>query len=135
MRGRYIVNSLCIPDKDHDLPFGALIAGWGQTAKDGRTSDVINKIYVPIFPLENCQKNYMNLGTIDDDMTCFGGQGGKDSCMGDSGGPLVEKTEQRAYVIGVVSWGIPCAEKTFPTIYTKVTKYIEWIQTNIKYKY
>lgn len=55
------------------------------------------------------------------------------SLQGDSGGPLLlqESTQGGRWAIaGVVSWGIRCAEPGNPGVYTRVTKYREWIQAN-----
>ena len=51
--------------------------------------------------------------------------------QGDSGGPLFycdAKCEQ----IGIVSFGIGCAEKRYPGVYTRVSKYINWIGKIVK---
>jgi trypsin len=36
----------------------------------------------------------------------------------------------RFVIIGVVSFGIPCALKGYPGVYTQVSKYIDWINKN-----
>lgn len=59
-------------------------------------------------------------------MICAGlTQGGKDACQGDSGGPLVVNSVQ----VGVVSWGIGCAQAGYPGVYASVPNLRSWISS------
>ncbi|KAK9758495.1 Trypsin [Popillia japonica] len=51
---------------------------------------------------------------------------GEGACHGDSGGPLVANGK----LIGVVSWGNPCAIES-PDVFTRVSSYVNWINSNI----
>jgi len=63
---------------------------------------------------------------------------GTDSCNGDSGGALYRWIEGVPTMIAVVSrgWGSlgedGCAELNYPGIYTRTSKYIDWIKENTK---
>ena len=62
---------------------------------------------------------------------CAGNKNGIDSCHGDSGGPLVCLVDKEVLVVGIVSYGIGCADKSgIPGVYTNVAKYHDWI-TNL----
>jgi len=67
---------------------------------------------------------------ITDSMICanYTGDVAKGSCQGDSGGPLVVNTNQGWQQIGVVSYGVGCADAAFPDVYARVGKFTSWIK-------
>ncbi|KDR19585.1 Serine protease snake [Zootermopsis nevadensis] len=67
-------------------------------------------------------------------MICAGDpQGMNDTCNGDSGGPLqVKTTESNAYfIVGITSYGPSVCGGSTPGIYTRVNKYLDWIESII----
>lgn len=46
--------------------------------------------------------------------------------QGDSGGPLTVGGK----LVGLVSWANGCASTSYPTVYTRVPSYVDWIKTN-----
>ncbi|WP_414731049.1 trypsin-like serine protease, partial [Vibrio vulnificus] len=71
---------------------------------------------VPVVSNDECRRAYRSLTNR---MFCAGvPQGGKDACQGDSGGPAVIKPD--GIQVGVVSYGIGCARKGYPGVYTNV---------------
>ncbi len=59
---------------------------------------------------------------------------GKDSCQGDSGGPLVYRTNvgEPFYQIGITSFGTKECGTGTPAVYTRVSAYLDWIETHLK---
>ena len=53
--------------------------------------------------------------------------------QGDSGGPLIQRDgDGETTVIGIVSWGFnPCGSKGKPSVYTRVSAYVDWIQDHV----
>ncbi|XP_030380037.1 transmembrane protease serine 9 [Scaptodrosophila lebanonensis] len=113
----------------------ATVSGWGWTQEnqaEGERADVLRKATVKIWDNEACERSYHALGksnTISDSQLCAGYENGRiDSCWADSGGPLMSKEH---HLLGVVSTGIGCARPGLPGIYTRVSKYVQWIQNVI----
>jgi hypothetical protein len=52
--------------------------------------------------------------------------------QGDSGGPLVFREDDGSYTeVGIVSFGHESGcEKGYPAVFTRVTSYLDWIETN-----
>jgi hypothetical protein len=49
------------------------------------------------------------------------------SCRGDSGGPLVRRIGKKEELVGLTSWSMGCGHNEFPSVYTDVTKFVQWI--------
>ena len=100
-------------------PDGALavVSGWGTLTPGGSLPSQLQAVEVFITPRAACDRAYADYDGITDNMICAAVPGGgKDACQGDSGGPLVV----RGLLVGVVSWGIGCAEADFPGVYSNV---------------
>lgn len=126
---------VCLPSNAKATYGGvtATVTGWGATSSGGTSSDVLREVDVPVLPPAVCKKqtNYAP-SDIKNRMLCAGAEG-IDSCQGDSGGPLVVRNTLGNYqLIGIVSWGIGCAEKGYPGVYTRVNKYLKWIEKMTK---
>ncbi|XP_046388492.1 chymotrypsin-2-like [Ischnura elegans] len=104
----------------------ATVVGWGRVSAWGDIPDDLRKAALPVVNQNSCQQDYQGEETIRDSQICAGGGGDKDACNGDSGGPLFVNNKQ----IGIVSWGRPCAVEGYPTVFTEVPKFIDWIKKN-----
>ncbi|CAG2225275.1 unnamed protein product [Mytilus edulis] len=100
-----------------------------QHSTDGPGTRLLNEVDVPIMDSNRC-KYYLG-NVIYGSNICAGyNQGGRDACQGDSGGPLVCKKDSVYKITGVVSWGYGCAKRHAPGVYTRVSSFIDWINTN-----
>ncbi|KAI1946642.1 hypothetical protein LOZ35_001447 [Ophidiomyces ophidiicola] len=120
-----------LPKKDsepapHSL---AKTAGWGADKTNATVRPLLH-VTIPIVRRRDCQNSYIRAPrprTITRDMVCAGAPE-RDACNGDSGGPLYDlKTNE---LIGIVSWGEGCGSPTYPGVFTRVSKYVDWIRQN-----
>ncbi|CAF5112337.1 unnamed protein product [Rotaria sp. Silwood1] len=128
---------ICLPLKhiNNDETYPSIgketwVVGWGTTQFQGHVSQVLMQVAVPITTNKGCQEKV----TEPSKQICAGyDKGGKDSCQGDSGGPLVIDIGHGVFeLIGLVSFGVGCAKFMKPGIYTRVSGYVDWIDTLTK---
>uniref|UniRef100_A0A672JSU2 Peptidase S1 domain-containing protein n=1 Tax=Salarias fasciatus TaxID=181472 RepID=A0A672JSU2_SALFA len=110
------------------------VTGWGAF-KEGvflPFPGTLQEVEVPV--LGNRQCNCLNgVGRITDNMICAGVlAGGKDSCQGDSGGPMVSKQGSTWVQSGIVSFGFGCARPNLPGVYSRVSRFQQWINSHIR---
>ncbi|XP_031354783.1 trypsin alpha-4-like [Photinus pyralis] len=100
-----------------------LVSGWGALSTGGPSPSQLKAVYVREVDRKKCNDDYE--GAITERMICFMDTG-KDACQGDSGGPLVSSNGE---LIGIVSWGMACADPSHPGIYSNVVvlrSFIGW---------
>ncbi|NWY06590.1 TMPS9 protease, partial [Nothoprocta ornata] len=124
------IQPVCLPLAVQKFPVGkkCVISGWGDTQEGNVTQpESLQKASVGIIDQETC--NLLYNFSLTDRMICAGFLEGKvDSCQGDSGGPLAcEETPGVFYLAGIVSWGIGCAQPKKPGVYSRVSKFKDWI--------
>ena len=75
------------------------------------------------------------------ELDCWNVSAGQDSCQGDSGGPLIAKSDlisdrgdSRYSWLGIVSFGVGCAEPGYPGAYTRSACFLGFVaeQFNLK---
>ncbi|XP_032284232.1 coagulation factor IX isoform X2 [Phoca vitulina] len=129
------VTPICVADREYTnifLKFGSgYVSGWGRVFNRGRSASTLQYLKVPLVDRATCLRS--TKFTIYNNMFCAGfHEGGKDSCQGDSGGPHVTEVEGISFLTGIISWGEECAMKGKYGIYTKVSRYVNWIKEKTK---
>jgi secreted trypsin-like serine protease len=133
-------------------PGHVIVTGWGRmreikqvengfidvaTGAPVRPEDVepnrLMQVELPLVATDQCRESNGGGGwAINERNLCAGGEGGKDSCQGDSGGPVVVHTSRGRWVqVGIVSWGLGCARKNYPGVYTRVSAFGDWIRSTV----
>lgn len=99
----------------------ARIIGWGTTSFGGSASDVLLEANVPMVSDSACTSAYGGLFDATT-MVCAADSQAPfhDTCQGDSGGPLMTPDRAEFALVGVVSWGIGCADGTHPGVYARI---------------
>ncbi|XP_030246690.1 trypsin beta-like, partial [Drosophila navojoa] len=101
------------------------VSGWGAThdSRTIRSPYLLQANLIMISPQSCRASGYAKKNkAISNGMICAVGNN-RDACQGDSGGPLVGDGK----LVGIISWGIGCARKDYPGVYTNVAYYRNWI--------
>ncbi|XP_055389788.1 lectizyme-like [Condylostylus longicornis] len=125
-----------IPEQDGLREGDADLYGWGKTSNGIFPSlpNILQTVHTHLINYDECKAALPSDAPITDLNICSGSLDKNISaCNGDSGGPLVQKSEDGTEVVGIVSWGyMPCGDENFPSVYTKVSSYSDWIRENMK---
>ncbi|RWS21226.1 secreted salivary gland peptide-like protein [Leptotrombidium deliense] len=132
-------NTACKPKDEEEYKGFGVTVGWGIVDWDKKTQNSahLKSVHLPIWSNEDCQKYWSAKNkTIQDTHICAGSDLGQNVCMGDSGGALLwydsSSKKVQATAVGILSFsGFPCASEGMPAIYTRVSKYLDWIQDTI----
>ncbi|KAF7474227.1 hypothetical protein GHT09_015063 [Marmota monax] len=102
------VSTVSLPTSCPSTGTQCLVSGWGNTLSFGvKYPSLLQCLDAPVLSDTACHNSYPG--------------------KGDSGGPVVCNGELH----GIVSWGLGCALKGKPGVYTKVCNYLDWIQETI----
>ncbi|NXJ11320.1 UROK protein, partial [Odontophorus gujanensis] len=125
------VRTVCLPEKNLNLYDNTRceIAGYGkQNSYDIYYAQRLMSATVNLISQDTCKNKYYDNTRVTDNMVCAGDPAWEtDACKGDSGGPMVCEHNGRMTLYGIVSWGDGCAKKNKPGVYTRVTRYLNWI--------
>ncbi|KAL6468287.1 hypothetical protein MHYP_G00239640 [Metynnis hypsauchen] len=106
-----------------------VVTGWGkQNETASHYSSTLGFINVPLVDHAECARHMVN--NLTQNVLCAGIIGKvRDACKGDSGGPMMTQYHNTWFLIGLVSWGEGCGHTDKLGIYTKVSNYLEWIDS------
>uniref|UniRef100_A0A5F9DBT5 Peptidase S1 domain-containing protein n=1 Tax=Oryctolagus cuniculus TaxID=9986 RepID=A0A5F9DBT5_RABIT len=134
---------LCLPERNFSESTLATIrfsrvSGWGQLLYRGALARELMAIDVPRLMTQDCvEQSEHKPGSpeVTGNMFCAGYlDGSKDACKGDSGGPHATSYHGTWYLTGVVSWGEGCAAVGHVGVYTRVSRYTEWLSRLMRSK-
>ena len=130
---------VCLPTQSSDHLYQektvGTVVGWGTVEEGGRDqAKVLPRVDIKVQALQECQESY-SATLVTDNQFCAGQEsGGKDSCSGDSGGPfsIQDSRSGKHFLTGVVSFGVGCGRSQYPGVYTRVDKYLPWINNQLE---
>ncbi|XP_075122001.1 chymotrypsin-like elastase family member 1 [Leptodactylus fuscus] len=113
--------------------YNCVVTGWGRLSTGGSLATILQQATLPVVAHSTCSLSSWWGSSVKTTMICAGGDGVKSSCNGDSGGPLNCAVNGVYQVHGIVSFGstLGCNYKQKPSVFTKVSSYNSWINSNI----
>merc|ERR1711976_413752 len=114
-----------------------IITGWGASRMIGGIlpvmPDVLQEAAVGIYDKQTCENMFAAVGNaaINGGHICVGEEGLRGACSGDSGGPLVCTYNGEVTLVGLTSWGISTCSPDFPSVYTRISFFRQWVDDNM----
>lgn len=128
------VSAIKLPSGQYAAAGDGTLYGWGKN-RAGSSPQTLHKLETRVIEYAECKKQLPSSAPIDPVNVCTHFKGDnkyEGACNGDSGGPLVKYTPFGVEQVGIVSWGYtPCHTSTYPSVYTSVASFKDWINTNI----
>lgn len=117
----------------------AVVAAFTSTEYGAEQSRILLKLFVDIISNDECNLVYRNASRLDKGIgigpghICTNPRSlEKDTCQGSGGAPVqlsqVDKNQCTNTIIGIVSFGKSCGLPNSPTVSTRVSHYIKWIE-------
>ncbi|AWP02496.1 Pancreatic elastase [Scophthalmus maximus] len=121
-----------LPPSGQILPHNNLcyVTGWGVTSTGGSLSPQLKQALLPLVDHKTCSSASWWGSSLKNTMVCGGG-GADSGCNGDSGGPLNCLVDGQYHVHGIASFvsSMGCNTPRKPTVFTRVSAYIEWMDS------
>ncbi len=113
----------------------ATVTGWGATTDDNNSwSPILREVAIPIVSNATCQQAMPSFAITKNQICAGYAAGGKDSCYGDSGGALVVPDGSGGWKhAGIVSYGDGCAQPDRYGVYTRTSRYVDWIGQHVTF--
>lgn len=125
---------LATPEIDLVVGENVTVTGYGLTSYATQSDDYsLREVTLSLLSNATCKSDFAKVGVPTDlDVEVCAMADDKGACSGDSGGPLIVTRGDYEIVIGLVSWGVECADTAaYPDVYTRVSTYVDWIKTNV----
>ncbi|ESO03648.1 hypothetical protein HELRODRAFT_185617 [Helobdella robusta] len=110
-----------------------IISGWGRTDKTDNLPDALQKGTLTVLSNAECQSKVGEASIANGHLCVYDRSKKTSACNGDSGGPTTCKAAGKDTVVGVASWVIALlgnCKPGFPSAYTRVSEYLDWIKIN-----
>jgi len=109
------------------------ISGWGRMSSNGALPENLQEARIDLLTTSECADMCRPTPVTDNQVCIFDrATQARGACNGDSGGPLVCQLGSGQWeLVGATSWGRTGCGTTFPSVYTRVSAYYDWVITNI----
>jgi len=110
----------------------AIAIGWGYTWDENEPSSTLQGLGMVLgYTGTECSifKDPIPYPLPSEKYLCSPGKENEGLCNGDSGGPLFVSTDEGYVLIGLTSFGHPDCSKGHPTIFTRISYFVDWIES------
>ncbi|BFY99706.1 hypothetical protein BsWGS_02747 [Bradybaena similaris] len=108
-----------------------VITGWGRTVGGGATSSRLLEARITKITTADCAARWpgqsINIKHICVYEASAASGTRPSACNGDSGGPMI----CGQYLAGITSWGVSNCSGNYPSVYTRVSEYRDWIAARV----